>query len=76
MFLIVFCYLLFAIYYFTFTLMPSEWAVNSGAYIHCMDVIPFEKFPELFTLREYSNTYVPFGSQPKKKFVDASRVVS
>ena len=30
--------------------MPSEWDENSGAYIHWMDVIPFEKFPLSFAL--------------------------
>ena len=42
--------------YFTFTLTPSEWELNSGAYIHCIEVMPFEKSPVLVTLSEYSNT--------------------
>ena len=29
----------------TFTLIPSECAVNSGAYMHCMVVTPLEKSP-------------------------------
>ena len=33
------------LYPVTFTLIPSEWAVNSGAYMHCMVVTPLEKSP-------------------------------
>lgn len=42
--------------YSTFTLMPSEWEVNSGAYIHWIVVIPFEKFPLWVTNMGYSKT--------------------
>ena len=63
-------------HYLTTTLTPSEWLANSGAYIHCIVVIPFEKSPLCVTLSGYSNTYVPLGNLSIKKFVAASRVFS
>jgi len=42
--------------YSTFTLIPSEWEVNSGAYMHWMVVMPAEKSPLRLTLSGYSKT--------------------
>jgi hypothetical protein len=42
--------------YSTFTLIPSEWLENSGAYIHWMVVMPLEKSPFCETRKGYSNT--------------------
>ena len=47
--------------YFTFTRNPSLCAENSGAYMHCIVAMPFEKSPALVTNIGYSNTYLPFG---------------
>ena len=60
----------------TFTLIPSLLLANSGAYMHCILVIPLLKSPLCWTVNGYSNTYVPFGSFAKKKLVAASRVLS
>jgi hypothetical protein len=45
----------------TFTLIPSEWLANSGAYMHWMVVKPLEKSPFSETLSGYSKTKVPLG---------------
>ena len=47
------------IFYSTVTLIPSECALNSGAYRHWMDVIPLENSPFCVTFSGYSKTYVP-----------------
>lgn len=40
----------------TFTRTPCEWLVNSGAYMHCMLVMPLEKSPLWAARSGYSNT--------------------
>jgi hypothetical protein len=62
--------------YSTTILTPSEWLANSGAYMHWMLVIPFEKVPLWVTFIGYSNTQVPFLKELKKKFTEASLMLS
>ena len=42
--------------YSTVTRIPSEWEVNSGAYMHWMVVMPLEKSPFWVANIVYSNT--------------------
>jgi hypothetical protein len=42
--------------YSTLILIPSEWAENSGAYMLCTVVIPFEKSPFCVAFSLYTNT--------------------
>ncbi len=47
--------------YSTFTRTPFEWLVNSGAYMHCIVVMPLLISPRCDTTSGYSNTNVPRG---------------
>jgi hypothetical protein len=56
-----FNFLNFYNFYSIRTRTPFEWLENSGAYMHCAVVIPFEKSPRSATTSGYSNTNVPRG---------------